>query len=144
MLKELFEMTGEGRCAVGVTQLVDNHRCAKGSLQQGLCNPCVRVNPRGINRPDPGARNRRYSETPVLAVGRKQLHRVAYADLKQLGQPGTDDDRGGGIPEIIEIALNQLLEKIGGLRMESGINPVKINCRIFKSRTRTDRAAQNR
>src|SRR6266516_1366520 len=90
------------------------------------------------------ARDRRYGQTPVLAVGRKQLHRVADSDLKYLSQPGTDDDRARIISEIIEVALNQLMQKIGRLRMESGIDPVKIDRRILKSSPGADCPAHNR
>ena len=137
-------MIGQSRRAIRVTQLINDHRRAKRFLQQGLCDPGVRVNTSRINRADAGAGDGCDGETPILTAGRKQLHRVADIDAEFLGQPGADDDRAGIISKIIEAARNQFVQKVRGLRVKNGINSKKIDRRIFESGARAELPAQDR
>src|SRR5262249_12807846 len=115
-------------------QLIDDHGRARGLLQQGLCNLGVRVNTGRIDRANTCACDRCNIESPVLAVGGEQLHRVAHTSLKELRQARTDNDRAGVIPKVIKAAVNQLAQDIGSLCMEGGIDAVKIDSRVLKSR----------
>src|SRR6266496_1141664 len=104
----------------------------------------MRINPGGVNRANACASDRRNGESPVLAIGCEQLHCVADASLKYLCQARPDNDRAGVISKVITVAVNQLVEKIGRLGMQSRIDAVKIDSRVLKSRTSADRSAQDR
>ena len=110
-------------------------------MQEGLCNSGVRINAGGINRSDAPPRDRGNGESPVFAAGRKQLHGVTETGLKCLGQTRTNDDRAGVISKIIKAAFDQLMEKIGRLRMKRGFDSIKIDSRIFKSGAGAQRSA---
>ena len=144
MLEQSFEMTGQSWCAVWIAQFINNHRRAKRPLQEGLCDAGVGINPGGINRSDARARDRRNGEPPVLTAGRKQLHGVAEAGLKDLRQTRTNDNRAGVVSKIVKAALDQLMEKIGRLRMKSGFDSIKIDSRIFKPGACAQCSAQDR
>src|ERR1043166_5622044 len=92
------------------------------------------INPCGIDRANSRACDRCNIESPVLAVWGEQLHSLAHAGLKQLRQARTDNDRAGVISKVIKVAVNQLPQNIGSLCMESGIDAIKIDSRVLKSR----------
>ena len=123
-----------GQCGgtIRIAQFVYDHRRAGRLLQQSLSDPPVRINPRCVDGTNPCARDRCHGESPILAVGREQLHCVADARLKSLCQARTDDDRAGVVAKVIKVPLNQLVKNIGGLRVQGGIDPVKIDCRVLK------------
>ena len=104
----------------------------------------MRINPRCIDGTNPCARDRCHGESPILAVGREQLHCVADARLKSLCQARTDDDRAGVVAKVIKVPLNQLVKNIGGLRVQGGIDPVKIDCRVLKCRASIGVSAEHR
>src|SRR5437762_11521443 len=103
----------------------------------------MRIDASPINRSDARARDRRNGETPVLAARCQQLHGIADAGLKCFRQPRTKDDRAGVISKIIKVAFDELVEKIGRLRMERGLDSVKVDSRIFKSSARAHSPSQN-
>ena len=144
MLEEFFETFGQSGRTIRIAQFVNDHRRAGRLLQKGLRDPGMCINPGGINRSDPRARNCGNSETPVLPIWREQLHRVADASLKHFCQTRTDNDRARIVSKVVEVAVNQLVEKIRRLRMQSRIDAVKIDSRIFKSRASADCSTQNR
>src|SRR5947208_4155304 len=109
MLEQSFEMTGQSWCAVWIAQFINNHRRAKRPLQEGLCDAGVGINPGGINRSDARARDRRNGEPPVLTAGRKQLHGVAEAGLKDLGQTPPKDNRHTDVPVFCMATLVPLM-----------------------------------
>src|SRR6266853_854581 len=93
---------------------------------------------------NPGASDGRNIESPVLAVGREQLHGVADACLKQLGQARTDNDRAGVISKIIKFAVNQLVENVSRLRVQSRIDAVQLDRSVLKSRASAYCSAKDR
>src|SRR6186713_59635 len=90
------------------------------------------INPRGIDRANSRACDRRNVESPVLAVWGEQLHSLADASLKELCQARTDNDRAGVISKVIKVAVNQLVQNVGRLCVEGGIDAVKIDRRVLK------------
>ena len=82
MLKKSFEPLRQRWRPIWITEFVDDHRSARGLLQQSLRYPRVRINPSRIDRANACARDARNIEPPVLAIGREQLHGVAYTSLK--------------------------------------------------------------
>src|SRR5437764_724448 len=84
------------------------------------------------------------TESPVLAIGGEQLHRVAHTNLKKLCQARTNNDRAGVISKVIKAAVNQLTQDIGSSCMKRSIDAVKIDSRILKSCASAYVSAQNR
>src|SRR5512132_47899 len=102
------------------------------------------INPRGIDRANSRACDRRNVESPVLAVWGEQLHSLTDASLKQVRQPRTDNDRAGVISKVIKVAVNQLVQNVGRLRVQAGIDAVKIDRGVLKSCASAKGSAQNR
>jgi len=144
VLEKRFETVGQYWRTIPVPQFIDDHARSRWLLQQCLCNLGVRVNTGRIDRTDPCACDRCNIESPELAIGRQQLHRVAHASLKELCQARADNDRAGVIPKIIKAAVNQLMLDIGGSCVEGGIDTVKVDCRVLKTRASAYSSAQNR
>src|SRR4029077_1018271 len=55
-----------------------------------------------------------------------------------------DNDRAGVVAKVVKVPLNQLVKNIGGLRVQGGIDPVKIDCRVLKCRASADVSAEDR
>src|SRR6266700_4320214 len=144
VLEKRFEPAGQHRRTIPIAQLIDDHGRSRGLLQQRLCNFCMRVNTGRIDRANPCACDRRNIESPVLAVGGEQLHRVAHTSLKKLCQARTDNDSAGVISKVVKPAVNQLAQNIGSSCVEGGIDAVKIDSRVLKSRAGAYVSAQNR
>jgi len=71
------------------------------------------------------------------------LHRIANAGLEIFCQARADNDRAGVAAKIVKLPVNELVKNIGGLRMQGRINAVKIDRRVFKSRTSAESSAQD-
>ena len=144
MLEKIFEMIRQRWRAKWIAQFVNDHRRLVRFFEQTLRDAGVSIDPSGIDRPNPAARNRGDVEAPIVAAGREQLHRVAGPDLEKVRQSITDNHAGGVVAKIVEEAIDNLFGEIGCAQMRSCINPVKIGGGCFKSGARADCAAKHR
>src|SRR5207248_4468620 len=101
------------------------------------------INASGIDRTDTAAGHGRDDQPTILATRRQELDRLACIHIKSGRQFRPENDGVRIISKVIEISVDNLVRQIGCLQMKSWIDPEKIDCRVFKTGARAERAAQH-
>ena len=133
VLKKCFEMRRQSRCAIGITQFINDHRRGVRFAQKRLRDTGVTIDAHRVNRADAAARYSRNIETAILTAGGEQLHAFASRNIQCVGQTRSDNHGVRSITKIIQTAFHKLMREIGCLEMKRRVDPEKIDRCIFKT-----------